>query len=102
MRTFNRWFRVRHGVSLLAATGVAGLSLGPASTQRSAIAPVEDLRQALKIPVREPEKNPEELKYRERILGQRVAALRSISDLRRALQLQAAWRDAEAEATVEM
>src|SRR5207248_4789748 len=67
-----------------------------------AVDPVEELRLALRVQVLDQAMNPDEIKFRDRNVGKAVAALRSIGDSRRALQLQAAWRDEEPEAPLEV
>jgi HEAT repeat protein len=63
--------------------------------------PVEALSRDLKIKVLDPQ-NQEALKFRERSLQRDVQELRSINELRRALQLQAAWSDDQAGAVAEV
>lgn len=71
-----------------------------ALAQRSAD-PVEELRQALKVPVLDPMGNPAELEFRRKNVQQRINALKTVSDLRRALQLQGGvWRSEEQDPTV--
>src|SRR5438128_1717523 len=59
--------------------------------------PVEDFRQALKTPVRDP-MNQEEIRFRRAQLEKRMKAL-TIGDLRRALALQE-WRDQDPDENV--
>lgn len=101
MRTLQTLRRMSVALPFLAAPALVGVRPGPAVAQRFAADPVEDLRQALRIPVRDPN-NKDELSFRQRSLERAVARLRTVSELRRALQLQAAWRDEEAEAAPEV
>jgi HEAT repeat protein len=49
--------------------------------------PVDDLRQALKAPVFDATRNPDELRFRDENLTKRVNALKTVVDFRRALML---------------
>src|SRR5262249_48310376 len=70
------------GLAALLVTLAAALT---ASADRFPPDPVEDLRQALKSTLREPA-------VRERAITKKAEALRTLSDLRRALTLQE-WKD---------
>lgn len=73
------------------ALGIAVLAVG---WSRSAppVDPVEELRQALKVQIRDAVKNPDELDFRKRTLTRWINALQTIGEMRRALLLQE-WRD---------
>lgn len=88
-RTIRPWL---FGATLVLPLAWSGYSGQRSHGQQPAADPVEELRQALKIPVRDPMKNPGELEFRRRNIEERIKALRTVGDLRRALQLQAAWR----------
>src|SRR5947207_10206260 len=82
--------RLAGGAGVLAlAAALCVPSTAPA--QRLPADPVEEMRQALRVGVRDP-LNKEELDYRRANLDKRAKALRTLSDLRRALSLQE-WRD---------
>lgn len=84
---------LRVGGMAIIAGFVASFTFGTARAQRVAADPVEDLRQALKVAVRDPMKNPDELDFRQKNVAKKIDALTSVNELRRALQLQASWRD---------
>src|SRR5438270_3440052 len=82
--------------SFLAAAALALAWVGPVPaqypSQRYARNRVDELRQALAVPVIDPTRNPEELKQHETLVRRRVAALRGLGDLRAALMLPQ-WAD---------
>lgn len=95
---YNRHFRLNLiRWSFFTAVALTAFATGKSTAQRSD--PVEDLRQALKVAVRDPMKNPDELEYRQRSLTKKAEAIQSIGDLRRALQLQE-WRDEDRDTKV--
>ncbi len=61
--------------------------------QRPVTDPVEELRQVLKLPVGDPTRNPAGLEFRRQSVSERIKQLKTVSDLRRALQLTGGtWR----------
>lgn len=69
-----------------------------APSQRLPADPVDEMRQALRVGVRDP-LNKDELDFRRANLEKRAKALRTLSDLRRALGLQE-WRDEDRDAGI--
>ncbi len=97
-------FTIRHrrqltllGLSFLLLGGISGWP-GSARAQLPND-PVEELSQALKVAVVNPEGNPGELRSREAILTRLINKLRTISDLHRALALDD-WLDKEQDVNV--
>lgn len=88
---FTRW-------SILILAVALFVNIGPAPAQRYIPDGVDDLRQALKISIRD-EMNKDEIEYRDKSIGKRVKAMRSIGELSRALALQE-WRDEDREEAV--
>ena len=80
-----------HSVLATLAIIILGASAG---AQQTATDPVEELRAALKIPILDPTRNPEEVTSRKNLLEQRVDGLRTLGELRRALLLTD-WLDKE-------
>jgi HEAT repeat protein len=76
----------------LAAALAAVIWTSPAPCQHYANDPVEELRQALKVQVIDPGRNPDELRYRKKNLEDHIKRLHTAGDLRRALVLQE-WLD---------
>jgi HEAT repeat protein len=72
------------------------LAEASAADQRFPADPVEQLRQVLKVPIRNPLQYPERLTARQREADKHIQALHRLGDLRRALMLQE-WRDSEQE-----
>src|SRR5437867_835648 len=87
LRTIRSWLL---GSTLVLPVAVTWCSAPVTYAQRPVTDPVEELRQALK---REPLKTPAGLEFRRQDLTEHVKALKTIGDFRRALQLQAAWKD---------
>jgi HEAT repeat protein len=85
---------LRHvSVGLLAVVTMAVMVPSPAlAQQRYAGDPVEALRQALKVRLVDPARNPDELRYRKKNLEEHIERLRGPGDMRRALVLQE-WLD---------
>lgn len=90
----NRWSRGMGFLALFAAIW----ALETASAQRLPADPVEELKQALKVPVRDP-LNKEEQDFRRANLEKHAKSLKTLSDLRRALSLQE-WRDEDRDASI--
>jgi HEAT repeat protein len=76
----------------LVAFGMGLLGGGPARADRFPPDPVAELREALRTTPLDPTKFPDELTYRRETLTKRINALRTVSDLQRALMLND-WLD---------
>jgi HEAT repeat protein len=61
--------------------------------------PVDALRQALKVPIIDPARNPQELAARRDALTRRAAAIKGVGDLRRALLIHE-WLDEDQDAQI--
>lgn len=81
---------------LLQAAVFLTLAAGLMAADRMPGDPVQDLREALRVPVPDPMKNLPALEYRQKNVGKRIDALKNLGDLRRALVLQE-WRDEDRE-----
>lgn len=81
------------------AVAFLGLTAGIMAADRVAGDPVHDVREALRVPVRDPMKNPGELEYRQKNVGKRIDALKNLGDMRRAIVLQE-WRDEDREEAI--
>jgi HEAT repeat protein len=68
--------------------------VGTARADRLREDPVEELRLALRIPVVDPLKNPDELAFRRQNLAKKILSLKTIGELRRALALND-WLDGD-------
>lgn len=84
---------------IVQATAFLVLAGGVLAADRFPPDPVQDLRDALKVPVRDPMKNQAELDFRMKNVGKRIDALKTLGDLRRALPLQE-WRDEDREEAI--
>lgn len=72
---------------------------GSARADRFPPDPVEALKNALAVPIRDPERNKAELTAREKTLTELIAHLKTIGDMRRALTLLE-WKDEDTEAAI--
>jgi HEAT repeat protein len=81
--------RLNH--TIIAATAVLALMIAGLA-QATPVDPVESLRQALRLAVRDSSKNPEELTFRRANLQKKLDGIKTIGEMRRALILQE-WRD---------